>query len=54
MLASASLDLPTGATVVCAFGLTLLVLGIIVKLTGRRGHLSGAALAPPAATRGAP
>ena len=27
MLASASLDLPTGATVVCAFGLTLLVLG---------------------------
>jgi len=49
MFASASLDLPTGATVVCAFGLTLLVLGIIVKLTGRRrGHLSGAALAPPA------
>jgi len=48
MFASASLDLPTGATVVCAFGLTLLVLGIIVKLTGRRrGHLSGAALASP-------
>ena len=34
MFASASLDLPTGATVVCAFGLTLLVLGIIVTLTG--------------------
>jgi zinc/manganese transport system permease protein len=48
MFASASLDLPTGATVVCAFGLTLLVLGIVVTLTGRRAHLSGAALAPPA------
>jgi zinc/manganese transport system permease protein len=50
MFASASLDLPTGATVVCAFGLTLLVLGIIIRLTGRRGHLSSAALAPPAAS----
>ena len=27
MLASAALDLPTGATVVCAFGATLLALG---------------------------
>jgi zinc/manganese transport system permease protein len=53
MLASATLDLPTGATVVCAFGLTLLLLGVIVKVTGWPGHLSGAALAPPAATRGA-
>lgn len=36
MVASATLDLPTGATVVCAFGLTLLVLGAFVKLTGWR------------------
>jgi zinc/manganese transport system permease protein len=35
MIASAALDLPTGATVVCAFGVTLLVLGVFVKLTGR-------------------
>lgn len=28
MVASAALDLPTGATVVCAFGLTLIALGI--------------------------
>ena len=36
MLASAVLDLPTGATVVCAFGLMLLALGILVKLGGWR------------------
>jgi zinc/manganese transport system permease protein len=54
MLASAALDLPTGATVVCAFGVTLLVLGAIVKLTGWQGHVRAAALAPPAATRRAP
>jgi zinc/manganese transport system permease protein len=36
MLASAVLDLPTGATVVCAFGATLLVLGVFMQLTGRR------------------
>jgi len=36
MVASAALDLPTGATVVCAFGLTLLALGILVKLGGWR------------------
>ncbi len=36
MLASATLDLPTGATVVCAFGLALLVLGVAVKLGARR------------------
>jgi zinc/manganese transport system permease protein len=52
MLASAALDLPTGATVVCAFGLTLLVLGAAVKLTGRRAHLAGAALAPSTPARG--
>jgi zinc/manganese transport system permease protein len=51
MLASATLDLPTGATVVCAFGLTLLVLGGIVKLTGWSGHLGSAALGPPAEAR---
>ena len=36
MVASAVLDLPTGATVVCAFGITLLALGVFVKLTGRQ------------------
>src|SRR5262245_10323172 len=51
MLASAALDLPTGATVVCAFGLTLLALGGVVKLTGWRGRLGDAALTP-AAPRG--
>ena len=34
MLASAILDLPTGATVVCAFGLSLLALGFI-RIRGR-------------------
>jgi len=34
MVASAALDLPTGATVVCAFGLTLVVFGLISR--GRR------------------
>ena len=32
MANAATLDLPTGATVVCAFGLVLLILGILVKL----------------------
>src|SRR5262245_29983148 len=35
MVASAVLDLPTGATVVCAFGLTLLLLGVYMSLAGR-------------------
>ncbi len=35
MLASAVLDLPTGATVVCAFGVCLLALGVIAGLRGR-------------------
>lgn len=39
MVASAALDLPTGATVVCAFGLILLALGLIARLTGRTGSL---------------
>ena len=33
---TAALDLPTGATVVCAFGLMLLILGILVRLGGWR------------------
>ena len=41
MVASAALDLPTGATVVCAFGLALLALGAAVRL---RGDAAGAAL----------
>jgi zinc/manganese transport system permease protein len=32
MVASAALDLPTGATVVCAFGLTLSVFGLAFRL----------------------
>ncbi len=39
MLASAVLDLPTGATVVCAFGLILLGLGLYAKVAGRTGSL---------------
>jgi zinc/manganese transport system permease protein len=35
MLASALLDLPTGATVVCAFGVSLLALGLAIKVRGR-------------------
>ena len=32
--ASAVLDLPTGATVVCAFGVSLLALAIVMKAAG--------------------
>ena len=42
MLASAVLDLPTGATVVCAFGVILLALGLVVRLTGKTGRLLAA------------
>ena len=35
MVASAVLDLPTGATVVCAFGFLLLVLGVTAKYFGQ-------------------
>ncbi len=42
MLASAVLDLPTGATVVCAFGVILLTLGLVVRLTGKTGRLLAA------------
>ncbi len=37
MVASAALDLPTGATVVCAFGLTLLAWWALTRLLGWRG-----------------
>jgi ABC-type Mn2+/Zn2+ transport system permease subunit len=33
MVASAIFDLPTGATVVCAFGLILLVLALTTRMT---------------------
>jgi zinc/manganese transport system permease protein len=40
--ASAVLDLPTGATVVCAFGLMLLVLAVVQLLRGRQSVAAGA------------
>ncbi len=47
MVASATLDLPTGATVVCAFGLALLALGLCIGFTGRPLRVLGpGALAP--------
>src|SRR5437899_2912668 len=45
MVASAALDLPTGATVVCAFGLTLIVFGLVSR--GRRVLRAPAATASP-------
>jgi zinc/manganese transport system permease protein len=42
MVASAVLDLPTGATVVCAFGVILLALGLIARLARRTGRLLAA------------
>jgi zinc/manganese transport system permease protein len=36
MAASAAFDLPTGATVVCAFGLTLLALAVVAWAFGWR------------------
>jgi zinc/manganese transport system permease protein len=47
MIASAALDLPTGATVVCAFGLTLLVLGGLVRLGGWRAAGPGSLASSP-------
>jgi len=46
MAASAALDLPTGATVVCSFGLTLLVFAVLAWLFGWRPVTGAAALAP--------
>jgi zinc/manganese transport system permease protein len=47
MVASAGLDLPTGATVVCAFGLALLALGVYAKASGRRSDILGPAALRP-------
>lgn len=44
MVASAALDLPTGATVVCVFGLTLLGFAVIGWLCGWRPRTGAAAL----------
>ena len=41
MVGSAVLDLPTGATVVCAFGAALVVLGLYAKAAGRYSGLLG-------------
>src|SRR6267378_2011225 len=49
MVASAVIDLPTGATVVCAFGLSLFVLGLLLRLRPR--PLGAAALADPGGGR---
>jgi zinc/manganese transport system permease protein len=46
--ASAALDFPTGATVVCTFGLTLLVGWALVRASGWRPASPRAALARPA------
>jgi len=47
MVGSAALDLPTGATVVCAFGLCLLVLAAFAAVTGQRSSITGpSALGP--------
>ena len=48
VVASAALDLPTGATVVCTFGLTLLVFGVVAWLSGWRPAQGAAALVPAA------
>ncbi len=45
MVASAAFDLPTGATVVCTFGLTLLVFAVIAWLFGWRPVAGAAAMA---------
>jgi zinc/manganese transport system permease protein len=46
MLASATFDLPTGATVVCTFGVTLLVFAALARLAGWRAVTGAAALVP--------
>lgn len=47
MVASAALDLPTGATIVCAFGLSLLAFAMGTWLFGLRPRTGAAILAPP-------
>ena len=51
MVGSAALDLPTGATVVCAFGVSLAALGAYARLAGRRARVLGPAALEPAALR---
>ena len=46
MIASAALDLPTGATVVCAFGVILVVFGVVSR--GRRLFAAGSGAATAA------
>ena len=53
MAASAAFDLPTGATVVCAFGLTLLAFAVLARLVGWR-PATGPAVLAPAMTGGKP
>jgi zinc/manganese transport system permease protein len=48
MAASAGLDLPTGATVVCAFGVALLGLGVYARASGRPAGLLGRGALRPA------
>ncbi len=47
MLLSFQLDFPTGATIVCTFGISLLLMGIVWALTRRRSMAAG--FSPPAA-----
>ena len=49
--ASASLDLPTGATVVCAFGVTLLAGWVFVRATGWRLDSGSLGAVPPPGKR---
>jgi zinc/manganese transport system permease protein len=49
MVGSAMLDLPTGATVVCAFGVSLAILGAYVRVAGRRARVLGPTALEPAA-----
>ena len=46
MVASAALDLPTGATVVCAFGATLIAFWIGTRVSRRLGGFGAAPVAP--------
>ena len=47
MVASAAFDLPTGATVVCAFGVTLLAFAAAARVFGWRPLTGGAVLGSP-------
>jgi zinc/manganese transport system permease protein len=51
MVGSAVLDLPTGATVVCAFGVSLAALGGYARVAGRRARVLGPTALEPAALR---